>query len=175
MPFLSALQSQISPARSSVYHRVTGGGTLTVTNPTGAINVVQGGDNNDHFATLDLSGLTNSPPASVRYWLAAFLTSSQFGAAPDGDHAPRRHKLHSDGGRHCPTGNSGGLLSHGRYQPSWHAANVSWSHNVVSADTIAIGGTKTTGQILSRPGVASAYALIRAAPVARTGEKFRRG
>jgi len=43
----------------NIYDRFVGGGTLTVTNNLGAINASQGGDNNDHFATLDLSGLTN--------------------------------------------------------------------------------------------------------------------
>ena len=43
----------------SVYDRFAGPGTLTITNLSGAINASQGGDNNDHFATLDLSGLTN--------------------------------------------------------------------------------------------------------------------
>src|SRR3954462_8104042 len=43
----------------SLTSRLVGGGTLTITNATGAINAVQYGANNDHRATLDLSGLTN--------------------------------------------------------------------------------------------------------------------
>ena len=86
----------------NVYSRFSGPGTLTVTNTSGAINVMQfGGGDNDHRATLDLSGLTNFIADVDQVWVATTTTTGE-GLYPMGSLILAENNLIHTSGGHCP-------------------------------------------------------------------------
>ena len=144
-----------------VYYRVTGGGALTVTNTTGAIFAAQGGDGNDHIATLDLSGLTNFAASVSNIYVGCIPNVSIYGLRPMGImRLADTNYIQTSAGTNSP-----GIMvgSYPTGDTNLRGTNqlVLGRYNVINADTIAVGGTKTTGLIASRPGVSSASTIIR--------------
>jgi hypothetical protein len=148
-------------AAVNVYSRFVGPGTLTVTNPTGTINVSQGGDNFDHYATLDLSGLTNFSASVSQIYVGCIAVVADSGLRPmgilrlaDTNYIQTAAGVNQPGIMVAcyPTSDTNlrgtEQLFFGRY-------------NVINSDAISIGGTKTTGQILSRPGLTTGFASLR--------------
>ncbi len=145
----------------SVYDRFAGPGTLTITNLTGAINASQGGDNNDHFATLDLSGLTNFSASVGQILVGCIPDISILGTRPMGIiRLADTNFIQTTAGVSKP-----GILiaSYPTGDTNIRGTEQLFlgRHNIISSDAISIGGTKTSGQILSRPGVTSAFASLR--------------
>jgi fibronectin-binding autotransporter adhesin len=145
----------------SLTSRLVGGGTLTITNATGAINAVQYGANNDHRATLDLSGLTNFSASLGQVLIGAIQgVSGQTDRPMGGVLLAETNFIQTAAGSTKP-----GILVAG--YPG-NSANVRGTqqlffgrHNVISADAISVGGFKVTGQIGFRAGVTNGDAIIR--------------
>jgi fibronectin-binding autotransporter adhesin len=144
----------------SVYSRFVGGGKMNITNTTGAITVVQGGANNDHRATLDLSGLTNFS-AEVDQVLVGALDSGGGVLRPMGGMLlAETNVIRTAAGTTKP-----GIII-AAYPGS--DTNVRGTqqlflgqHNVINADVISMGGHKSAGQILMRTGLTGGYVSIR--------------
>jgi autotransporter-associated beta strand protein len=151
----------IAQNNESIYSRLVGGGTLTITNTTGTINVVQVGANADHYATLDLSGLTNFAGTVDQVLVGAFTFVTGGPNRPMGImRLAETNYLQTSAGTAKP-----GIMV-GAYPGS--DTNVRGTqqlflgqHNVINSDVISMGGHKSTGQILSRTGVTNGYAEFR--------------
>ena len=151
----------IQQNNESIYSRLVGGGTLTITNTTGAIYVVQTGANADHYATLDLSGLTNFASTVDQVLVGAFTFVASGPNRPMGlMRLAETNYLQTSAGTAKP-----GIMV-GAYPGS--DTNVRGTqqlflgrHNAINADVISMGGHKSTGQILSRTGVTNGYAKFR--------------
>ncbi|HSU56791.1 MAG TPA: autotransporter-associated beta strand repeat-containing protein, partial [Candidatus Dormibacteraeota bacterium] len=145
----------------SITYRVVGPGTLSITNTNGVISIVQGGANNDHFATLDLTGLTNFSCSVTQMFVGCIADTATFGVRPMGI-------MRLAETNYIQT--AAGVNSPGIMVACYPTSDTSLRgteqlffgrHNVISSDAISVGGTKTTGSINSRPGVPSAFASLR--------------
>ena len=135
----------------NVYSRIVGSGTLTVTNTSGAIRVMQFGANNDHLATLDLSGLSNfvadvgqvlistTTTANEQYMMGTLtLAQTNFVRVAPGTTKP---------GILVGSMNNASTGKRGTQQI------LLGPDNTIEADTISIGGTKMDGAIQFRSGL----------------------
>jgi autotransporter-associated beta strand protein len=147
-------------AADSIYWRVLGGGTLTVTNSTGAIYVVQVGSAADHYATLDLSGLTNFSASLDQLLVGAFTFATGLNRPMGIMRLADANYLQTSVGTTKP-----GILV-ASYPGS--DTNVRGTqqlflggNNIINSDVISVGGHKSTGQILFRTGLTGGSAVIR--------------
>lgn len=144
----------------SIYYRIVGAGSLSVTNPTGNITAVQPGANVDHRATLDMSGLTNFA-ASLDQLLVGAMTFVS------GINRPMGAMLLADT-NYIET--AAGTTKPGIMVAAYPGSDTNvrgtqqlflgW-HNIINSDVVSMGGHKSAGQILFRPGVIGGYARIR--------------
>jgi hypothetical protein len=146
---------------ATVYERFLGPGTLTATNTTGAIQIVQPGANNDHAATLDLSGLTNFS-ANVDQLLVGAMTF-----VTSGINRPMGVMLMAET-NYLQT--SVGTTKPGILVAAYPGSDTNvrgtqqlflGRHNIFNADVISVGGHKSTGQILFRSGLIGGLAIMR--------------
>src|SRR4051812_23673280 len=147
----------------SLTSRFVGPGTLTVTNVTGAINAVQYGANNDHRATLDLSGLTNFS-ASVGQLLVGSIQGTTTAPAVERGMGSvlfaENNFIQTAAGSTKP-----GILVAGY---SGNSANIRGTqqlflgrHNTIASDAISVGGFKVVGQLSFRAGLTGGDATFR--------------
>lgn len=145
----------------SVYDRFIGPGTLTVTNTTGAINASQGGGNNDHYATLDLSGLTNFSASVGQIFVGCIGDTTTYGLRPMGVmRLADTNFIQTAAGTTQP-----GILVGGYPTSDTNLRGTQQMflgrYNVINSDAITMGGQKTTGQILFRSGLTGGSAILR--------------
>src|SRR5207302_10373543 len=147
---------------ATFYWRVTGPGTLTVTNPSGVINVSEGGANSDHFATLDLSGLTNFAANIGQIWIGC-ISNIVVGVRPMGIMSLADTNYIQT--LPLSATNEPGIIvacyPTGDTQERGTSQLLLGRFNVLYSDAIIAGGTKCTGQIAFRPGVTGGLATLR--------------
>src|ERR1051325_1472128 len=145
----------------TITYRLVGPGTLTVTNPTGVINSSQGGANSDHFATLDLTGLTNFSCVVSQIFVGCIADTATYGLRPMGIfRLAETNYIQTSAGINSP-----GIMvaCYPTSDTNLRGTEqiVLGRHNVINSDAISIGGTKTTGSIVSRTGITGAFASLR--------------
>jgi hypothetical protein len=145
----------------SLTYRVFGPGTLTVTNPTGVINSSQGGPASDHFATLDFSGLTNFSAVVSQIFVGCIPDISVFGTRPMGI-------MRLADNNYVQTGvgtNQPGIVIAGYPTGDTNLRGTQQlflgRYNVINCDALIVGATKSTGQILMRPGLTGGTVILR--------------
>ncbi|HWH69249.1 MAG TPA: hypothetical protein VNT26_07675, partial [Candidatus Sulfotelmatobacter sp.] len=137
----------------SIYSRFAGPGSLSVTNTTGAINVVQGGANADHYATLDLSGLTNFSASLGQILVGCITNTGVQGLRPMGIlRLAETNFIQTAAGINQP-----GIMvaSYPTSDTNLRGTQQLFlgRHNILNVDAISVGGHKSTGQILFRSGL----------------------
>ena len=144
----------------NVYSRIVGSGTLTVSNNTGAIRVMQFGDNTDHRATLDLSGLSNFVADVGQVLISTTITAGEQYIMGTLTLAETNFV------RVAPDTTKPGILVGSMNNASTGKRGTQQillgPDNTIQADTISIGGTKMDGAVQFRSGLtAGAKATLR--------------
>lgn len=144
----------------NVYYRVVGGGTMSVTNTAGMIKVVQGGSDADHFAVLDLGGLTNFI-ADVDQIVVAGITDTTGGTRPMGRIVlAETNYLHTAAGTTKP-----GIIVAAHETGDTNRRGTQdmqlGRHNVMHSDAITVGGHKLVAVMQPRSGVTSGLVTLR--------------
>lgn len=142
-------------------YAVVGAGTLSLSTPLGPITVVQGGDNNDHYAALNLTGLTNFSANVSQILVGCITNTTAQGLRPMGlMYLAETNFIQTAAGATRP-----GIMV-GAYPTA--DTNLRGTqqlflgrHNVIHSDAISAGGHKTAGQILFRSGLTGGLATIR--------------
>ena len=144
----------------SVYYRLFGPGSLAVTNPTGSITAVQPGANVDHRATLDLSGLTNFSANVDQLLVGAMTFVTGINRPMGGMLLAETNFIQTAAGTTKPGIVVAAYPGSDTNVRGTQQLFLGW-HNIINADVISMGGHKSAGQILFRPGLAGGYALVR--------------
>jgi len=151
--------TQLSAA-DNVYWRVLGGGALTVTNSTGAIYVVQVGSAADHYATLDLSGLTNLSINVDQLLVGAFTFATGLNRPMGRMFLAENNYIQTAAGTTKP-----GILVAGYPGSDTNVRGTQQlflgGNSIINSDVISVGGHKSTGQMLFRSGLTGGSAVIR--------------
>ena len=147
----------------SVYSRFVGGGRLTVTNTTGAINVIQSGSaDNDHRATLDLSGLTNFTADVSQIMIAS---SPNNASSADGRQMGTILLADTNEIRTAAGSTQPGIIvasqANGQAAVRGTQQLLLGRHNVISSDAVSVGGHKQTAQLLFRTGITNGFLTLR--------------
>ena len=152
----SGISNQVA---NTVRSRFVGPGTLTVTNPTGAINITSHGANSDHPSILDLSDLTNFI-ANVSQILIATTTTSGEGRLMGTMILGATNYIRTAAGTAKP-GILIGCMNNGTTQKRGTQELLLGPNNVIHSDMISIGGTKMDGRLAFRSGLTGAFAVFR--------------
>ncbi len=142
----------------TLQYRVSGPGSLSVSNSAGAIDATQPGSNADHYAILDLTSLTNFTADVQQIRVGAIL--GDFLRPMGRFFLAQTNRIHTTPGVDRP-----GIVVGALDGPNTNLRGTQelrfGAHNEIESDAIAVGGHKVTALASFRSGLANPYLSLR--------------
>lgn len=142
----------------TLQYRVSGPGTLSVSNSAGAIDVTQTGSDSDHFAILDLTGLTNFTADVQQVRIAGTVQNAP--RAMGRMILARTNRIHTASSADRP-GIVIGAMESSNTSLRGTQQLLLGQHNEIQSDIISIGAHKSTGAMQFQSGLNTPYLLLR--------------
>ncbi len=142
----------------TLQYRISGPGSLSVSNSAGAIDVTQTGSDSDHYAILDLTGLTNFTADVQQIRIGATVQNSP--RAMGRIILARTNRVHTAAGVDRP-GILLGAMENSNTSLRGTQQLLLGQHNEIQSDAISIGGHKSTGAMQFQGGLETPYVSLR--------------